>query len=90
MEVPQHLDLDISALEIGDIARLEALQVPDGVTLLDDPETVLASVTHARVEEEPTTEEAPAEGEAAEGEAAAAEPAAEAEAAAEGDGDAEG
>ena len=37
MEVPQHLDLDISALAIGDSARLDALDVPDGVTLLDDP-----------------------------------------------------
>jgi large subunit ribosomal protein L25 len=89
MEVPQHLDLDISALGIGDIARLDSLQVPEGVKLLDDPETVLANVTHARAEE-PEAEEAPAEGEEAEGETAAEQPAAEAEAAAEGDGDAEG
>ncbi len=90
MDVPQHLDLDVSALEIGDIARLDSLHVPEGVKLLDDPETVLASVTHARVEEEPEAEEAPAEGELAEGETAAEQPAAEADAAAEGDGDAEG
>jgi len=87
MEVPQHLDLDVSALGIGDLARLDALQVPEGVRLLDDPDTVLASVTHATRVEEPEVEE-PAEGEA---EAAGAEPAAEAEpAAAEGDGEAEG
>ena len=85
MEVPEHLDLDISGLGIGDSARLDSLHVPDGVTLLDDPDTVLASVTHATRVEEPELE-APAEGEAAPGE----EPAAEAEAAAEGDGDAEG
>jgi large subunit ribosomal protein L25 len=86
MEVPQHLDLDVSALAIGDSARLESLQVPEGVKLLDDPDTVLASVTHATRVEEPE-EEAPAEGEVAEGEAPA-EPADEAapEAAAEGDG----
>ncbi len=88
MDVPQHLDLDVSELAIGDIARLEALRVPEGIKLLDDPETVLASVTHARVEE-PEVEEAPAEG-AVEGEPAAEEPAAEADAAAEGDGEAEG
>jgi large subunit ribosomal protein L25 len=86
MEVPQHLDLDISTLGIGDSARLESLHVPEGVRLLDDPDTVLASVTHARAEE--PEEEAAAEGEAAEAEPGA-EPEAEAEAAAESDGDAE-
>jgi large subunit ribosomal protein L25 len=87
LEVPQHLDLDVSALGIGDSIRLDSLKVPEGVRLLDDPDTVLASVTHATRVEEPEVEE-PAEGEAAPG---AAEPAAEAEpAAAEGDGEAEG
>jgi large subunit ribosomal protein L25 len=85
MEVPQHLDLDISALAIGDSARLDALSVPDGVTLLDDPDTVLAAVSHATRAEE-IEEAEPAEGEAEPGE----EPAAEAEAAAASDGDAEG
>jgi large subunit ribosomal protein L25 len=86
MEVPEHLDLDISALGIGDSARLDALQVPEGVRLLDDPDTVLASVTHATRVEEPELEEA-AEGEAEPG---AAEPAAEAEPVADGDGETEG
>jgi large subunit ribosomal protein L25 len=85
MEVPQHLDLDISALAIGDSARLDALSVPEGVTLLDDPDTVLAAVSHATRAEE-IEEAEPAEGEAEPGE----EPAAEAEAAAASDGDAEG
>jgi large subunit ribosomal protein L25 len=87
MEVPQHLDLDISTLGIGDSARLDSLHVPEGVRLLDDPDTVLASVTHATRVEEPE-EEAAAEGEAAEAEPGA-EPEAEADAAAESDGDAE-
>ena len=87
MEVPEHLDLDVSTLGIGDSARLDSLQVPDGVKLLDDEATVLASVTQPMRAEEP--EEAAAEGEAAEG-AAPAEAAAEAEAAADGDGADEG
>jgi large subunit ribosomal protein L25 len=87
MEVPQHLDLDVTSLGIGDSARLESLHVPEGVKLLDDPDTVLASVTQpTRVEEPEEAEGEAAEGEAAEGEA----PAAEAEAAAEGDGADEG
>lgn len=88
MEVPQHLDLDVSGLAIGDAARLESLNVPEGVKLLDDPETVIANVTPPTRVEEPEAAEEAAEGEEApeaEGEPAA-EPAAEAEAAAEGDG----
>jgi large subunit ribosomal protein L25 len=87
LEIPDHLEFDVSGLQIGDSARLAQLHVPEGVTLLDDPEeTVIASVAMPRVEEEP--EEAVAEGEAVEGEAAAegeegeadSEPAAEGEA----------
>ena len=68
MEVPEHIDLDVSAMAMGDTLRLSDIAVPDGVTLLDDPETVLATLTMPTRVEEP--EEAPAEGEeaAAEGE----------------------
>jgi large subunit ribosomal protein L25 len=78
MEVPEHLEADVSTLQIGESLRLSALQPPAGVTLLDDPEeTVLATVTAPIREEEPEEEEA-AEGEAApEGEAGAEEAAAE-------------
>jgi large subunit ribosomal protein L25 len=81
MEVPEHLEADITDLQIGDTLRASALKIPEGVTLLDDPEeTVLATVTQPRTEEEPETTAA-VEGEAVEGE----EPAAEGEAPAEGD-----
>jgi large subunit ribosomal protein L25 len=75
MEVPEHLEVDVSALQVGESLRLSALQPPAGVTLLDDPdETVLATVTAPIREEEPEE----AEGEAVpEGEAGAAEAAAE-------------
>jgi large subunit ribosomal protein L25 len=52
-EVPDHLELDVSAMMIGDSLRLSDLRVPDGVTLLDDPETVLATVTPPTKIEEP-------------------------------------
>jgi large subunit ribosomal protein L25 len=45
MEVPDRLELDISAMTIGDSLRVSDLRAPEGVTLLDDPETVLATVT---------------------------------------------
>ncbi len=72
LEMPDHLEFDVSDLAIGDTARLSQLHVPDGVTVLDDlEETVIASVAMPRVEEEPEPEEEElAEGEEAEGEEA--------------------
>src|SRR5437773_4952696 len=61
MEVPEHLDLDVSGMAIGDSLRLADLPPREGVTYLDDPETVLASVGLPTRVEEP--EEEVAEGE---------------------------
>src|SRR5213079_33354 len=42
MEIPEHLELDVSMMAIGDTLRLVDLQAQDGVEYLDDPEeTVL-------------------------------------------------
>jgi large subunit ribosomal protein L25 len=74
LEVPEHLDLDVSGMEIGATLRVSELAAPEGVTLLDDPESVVATVTAPTkvVEPEPTEEElAEAEAAAAEGEEAA-------------------
>src|SRR5207253_8048907 len=53
MEIPEHIELDVSAMKIGDTLRLADLAARDGVTYLDSPEeTVLATVTlPTRVEE---------------------------------------
>jgi large subunit ribosomal protein L25 len=72
LEVPEHLDLDVSGMEIGGTLRISDLGTPDGVTLLDDPEMVVATVTAPTkvVEPEPTEEELAAmeaEAEGAEG-----------------------
>ena len=70
MEIPDHLELDVSAMQIGDSLRVADLPAIEGVTYLDDPdETVLASVQvpAAIVEPEPTEEELE-EGEVPEGE----------------------
>ncbi len=53
MSIPDRLELDISALEIGDSLRVADLVVPEDVTVLDDEDMVLASVAAPRVEEEP-------------------------------------
>jgi large subunit ribosomal protein L25 len=78
-DLPEFIEVDISALEIGDSVHLSEITVPDGVTLTElargeghDLSVVSVHVRRA-VEEEPTEEEAP-EGESAEGEAEAGEP----------------
>jgi large subunit ribosomal protein L25 len=91
-DIPDTLTLDVSGMTVNDTLTLADLTPPAGVTLIDDPETVLATCTPPRLEVEPTEEieeetelvgegEAPAEG--------AAEAPAEAEAAPEGDSDSE-
>jgi large subunit ribosomal protein L25 len=62
MEIPEHVDLDVSGMAIGDTLRLADLAAIEGVTFLDDPdETVLATVTLPTREVEPEPEE-PEEG----------------------------
>jgi len=89
MEVPEHIDLDVSRMAIGDTLRLADLAPMEGVTYLDNPEeTVLATVTMPTRVEEPEPEVAEGEelpeGEVPEGEEGeraaegAAEPAADA------------
>jgi large subunit ribosomal protein L25 len=73
LEVPEHLELDVSGMEIGGTIRIAELTAPDGVTILGDPEMVVATITAPTKEVvvEPTEEELAAmeaEGEAAEGE----------------------
>jgi large subunit ribosomal protein L25 len=85
LEMPEHLDLDVSAMQIGDTLRLSDLRVPEGVNLLDDlEETVLATLTLPTRIVEPEVEEEE-EGEVPEGEEA---PEGAAEAPAEGEGEA--
>ena len=78
LEVPEHIDVDVSAMEIGGTLRLAEVAAIEGVTFLDDPdETVIATITAPTREEEPEVEEeegaegveGEAEGEAPEGSA---------------------
>jgi large subunit ribosomal protein L25 len=69
MEIPEHIDLDVSEMAIGDTLRLADLPPMEGVTYLDDPEeTVLASVGLPAREVEPEPEEGVEGEELAEGE----------------------
>ena len=73
MEIPEHIDLDVSGMAIGDSLRLVDLPEREGVKYLDNPEeTVLATVTLPTRVEEPEVEEGE-EGELPEGEVPAEE-----------------
>ena len=92
LEVPEHLDLDVTGMAIGDTLRLVDLPVQEGVKFLDDPEeTVLATVTMPTKFVEPEPEEVEGEEELEEGEVPEGEEAPEgeegAEPAAEGEGE---
>jgi large subunit ribosomal protein L25 len=71
LEVPERIEVDVSAMNIGDTLRLADVAQQEGVTFLDDPEeTVLATVTVPTqiVEPEPEEEELEEGEELAEGE----------------------
>ena len=47
-EIPEHLVMDITELEVGSTLKVADLQVPEGIEVLDDPEEVLCSVLMPR------------------------------------------
>jgi len=70
-DVPEHIEIDVTHMEVGDVLRLADVRAIDNVTLLDDPhETVIATVSVPRgfteLEEAEAAEAAEAEAEAAE------------------------
>jgi large subunit ribosomal protein L25 len=81
-DIPDSIVHDVSGLVMNETVTLDVLTAPQGVKLLDDPETVIATITPPTlepVEEEIETETElvgedgePIEGEAAEGEEAEA------------------
>jgi large subunit ribosomal protein L25 len=63
--IPEHFDVDVSALHINQHVSVSDITTGEGVRMLDDPEQILAVVVAPRVEEVAVTEE---EAEAVEGE----------------------
>jgi large subunit ribosomal protein L25 len=52
-DIPERLELDVSAMSINDTVFLSAVKAPEGVTILDDvEETVVATLTPPRLEAE--------------------------------------
>lgn len=81
--IPEHVDVELGTLEIGDVLRLEELPAVSGLTFLDPPDTVLVTISAPRGLEE-------LEAEVVEGEAVEAAEGVEAEAAPEGEPEAAG
>lgn len=57
MNLPDHIEADITELEIGMNIHISDLVIREGVTVLDDPDTIVCSVVAPRVEEEVEVEE---------------------------------
>lgn len=78
-DIPQELTIDVSSLEMGENLTLADVALPEGVTLISDPEEVAATVTvpteitEEDLEAAGVLEEEPEEGEPVEGEEVAEE-----------------
>jgi large subunit ribosomal protein L25 len=58
--IPEHIEVSLDTLELGDVLRLEDVTPPEGTTFLDDPQTLVVSCVAQRVlsDEELAAEEA--------------------------------
>jgi large subunit ribosomal protein L25 len=68
--IPDSIDVDVSALGVGDSIHVRDLALPEGARILSDPDLAVASVVLPKAEEERPAEVAPAEGAAAPAEGA--------------------
>jgi large subunit ribosomal protein L25 len=59
-EIPNHIDVDVTDLELAQSLHVSDLKLPPGVTVMDDPDATVCVVGTPRVaEEEPAAEEEP-------------------------------
>lgn len=55
--IPAHFDLDVTELQVGQHVEAKDLAMPEGVTLLDEPERVIVLIASQKAEEEKTDED---------------------------------
>ena len=63
-DIPEHIDVDVTNLAVHDVLHVSDIPVPAGVEILEEPETVIATVGVVKeevVEAPPVEGEAPAE-----------------------------
>ena len=61
-DIPEHLDIDVSALRIGDQVRLADIASASNVDFLQAPDTVVITLVAPKAEEEVDEDAAAAEG----------------------------
>jgi len=59
-DIPEEILVPVGDLELGQSISVRDLETPEGVSVLTDPETVVAALTHVAVVEEPVEEAAAA------------------------------
>ena len=68
-DIPEVITVDVSHMDINDTVTLEAVTAPQGVTLLDDADTTVATLTPPRLQDEEDEEIESETGVVGEGEA---------------------
>ena len=63
--LPDHIDVDVSALDIGDSFKVKELKLAEGITVLDAPDAAVAAVAVIKVAKATPEEEAAAAAKAA-------------------------
>ncbi|MDD4494325.1 MAG: 50S ribosomal protein L25 [Eubacteriales bacterium] len=62
-DTPHFFEVDITGMKLGDVIKAGVIQIPEGSTLVNDPEEVLVSLLEVRHDEpEESTEEPATEG----------------------------
>jgi large subunit ribosomal protein L25 len=61
LDIPEFFNVEVSALDIGDSVHVEELSIPEGVTVVSEPNLALVAVVPPTVEEAPTPTAAAAE-----------------------------
>jgi large subunit ribosomal protein L25 len=62
LNLPDHIDVDVAKLDIGDSIKVRDLKVAEEVIILDRPDSAVAAVAMVKVAKEPVKEEVAAEG----------------------------
>ena len=59
VEIPNHIDVDVTALTIGHGIHVRDLKLPPGIEVLDDVDATVCVVTAPKAVEEPAVPAAP-------------------------------
>lgn len=62
LALPDHIDVDISQLDMDQAIHMRDVKLPAGIELADDPDAIVAAISEAKAEEVVTAEAAAVEG----------------------------